>query len=194
MSSVTATLIGLIAFPSTTLAPSAHTCGPLLSSSFPFGGVFGSLSSSRSPIVGFVVSFALPFVTVTFTSFVIVSSVGLPSLSGAPVPVDLIVTLIVTSLLVSPSPNSTFGVPVRFPFASTLSPSFVSDVIVVFGLFGVTTLVSAGTSFPFSTDVDVTLASSSSLPFGFVSLSSVMPSLSSSGSVVSGIPSPSVSL
>ena len=69
--SVTTTLIGVISFPSTTLAPSAHTCAPLLFSSFSVGGVSGSLSSFKSPIVGFVVSVpGVVSVTVTgiFTS------------------------------------------------------------------------------------------------------------------------------
>ena len=59
----------MISFPSVTLAPLAHTCGPLLfSSSFGATGVVGSSSSSKSPISGFVVSFpGVVSVTVTGT-------------------------------------------------------------------------------------------------------------------------------
>ena len=49
----------MISFPSVTLAPLAHTCGPLLfSSSFGATGVSGLSSSSKSPISGFAVSFS----------------------------------------------------------------------------------------------------------------------------------------
>ena len=82
VSSVTTTLIGSIFCPSTTLAPFAHTCAPLLSSSFCFGGVFGSLSSFKSPIVGFVVSVAGAF------AFAVVVIVALSAVIGVPAGVD----------------------------------------------------------------------------------------------------------
>ena len=47
----------MISCPSVTLAPFAHTCGPLFSvSSSGATGVSGLSSSSKSPISGFVVS------------------------------------------------------------------------------------------------------------------------------------------
>ena len=134
------------------------------------------------------------FVTVTTTFLVIVSSVGFPSAPGFPVPFDVIVTGIVTFLLVSPSPNVTSGFPTRLPSLSTLNPFVGVDVIVVFGLFGVTTFVLSATFSPFLTDGFLTSASRASYTFLFLSWLSGMPSLSSSGSVVSGMPSPSVSL
>ena len=59
----------MIFCPSVTLAPLAHTCGPLLfSSSFGATGVSGLSSSSRSPISGFVVSLFLVTVIFAVTS------------------------------------------------------------------------------------------------------------------------------
>ena len=93
---------------------------------------------------------------------------------------------------------STFGVPTRFPPLSTVKPFTGSSVVIVVpGLFGVITLVPAGTGFfsgtVFSTVVPVNLSTT----FGFVpffsSSVSGIPSLSSSESSLSGIPSPSVS-
>ena len=139
-------------------------------------------------------SVGVSFVTVTTTFLVIVSSVGFPSASGLPVPVDVIVTGIVISLLVSSSPNVTSGVPTRFPFASTLSPFVGVDVIVVPVLFGVTTFVLSATFSPFLTVGFLISASKASCVVGFLSSSFGIPSPSLSGSVVSGFPSPSVSL
>ena len=93
---------------------------------------------------------------------------------------------------------STSGVPFRFPPLSTVKPfTGLSVVIVVPGLFGVITLVFAGTSFfsgtVFSVTVPVKLSATfGSVPF-LISSSSGIPSLSSSESLTSGIPSPSVS-
>ena len=139
-------------------------------------------------------SFGVSFVTVTTTFFVIVSSVGFPSAPGLPVPFDVIVTGIVTSLLVSPVPNVTSGVPTRFPFSSTLKPFVDVDVIVAPVLFGVTTFVLSATFSPFLTVGFLISASKASNVFGFLSWSFGIPSPSLSGSVVSGVPSPSVSL
>ena len=93
---------------------------------------------------------------------------------------------------------STSGVPFRFPPLSTVKPfTGLSVVIVVPGLFGVITLVFAGTGFfsgtVFSVTVPVKLSATfGSVPF-LISSSSGIPSLSSSESSLSGIPSPSVS-
>ena len=88
----------------------------------------------------------------------------------------------------------TFGVPTRFPSLSTVN-SFtgVSTVIVVPGLFGVTTLVFAGTGVFSFTVFPVVSPVNPSTTFGFLSSVSGIPSLSSSVSTLSGIPSPSVS-
>ena len=89
---------------------------------------------------------------------------------------------------------STVGVPTRFPPLSTVKPfTGLSVVIVVPGLFGVTTLVFAGTGVFSGTVFSVTVPVNLSATFGFASSVSGIPSLSSSGSVTSGIPSPSVS-
>ena len=89
---------------------------------------------------------------------------------------------------------STFGVPTRFPPLSTVKPfTGLSTVIVVPGLFGVTTLVFARTGVFSGTVLPVTVPVNLSATFGFASSVSGIPSLSSSGSVTSGIPSPSVS-
>ena len=89
---------------------------------------------------------------------------------------------------------STVGVPTRFPPLSTVKPfTGLSVVIVVPGLFGVITLVFAGTGVFSGTVFSVTVPVNLSATFGFASSVSGIPSLSSSGSVTSGIPSPSVS-
>ena len=89
---------------------------------------------------------------------------------------------------------STVGVPTRFPPLSTVKPfTGLSVVIVVPGLFGVITLVFAGTGVFSGTVVSVTLPVKLSATFGFASSVSGIPSLSSSESLTSGIPSPSVS-
>ena len=88
----------------------------------------------------------------------------------------------------------TVGVPTRFPPLSTVKPfTGLSTVIVVPGLFGVTTLVFAGTGVFSGTVFPVTVPVNLSATFGFASSLSGIPSLSSSGSVTSGVPSPSVS-
>ena len=93
---------------------------------------------------------------------------------------------------------STVGVPTRFPPLSTVKPfTGLSVVIVVPGLFGVITLVFAGTGVFSGTVFPVTVpvnpfATFGSVPF-LISSSSGIPSLSSSESSLSGIPSPSVS-
>ena len=89
---------------------------------------------------------------------------------------------------------STVGVPTRFPPLSTVKPfTGPSTVIVVPGLFGVTTLVFAGTGAFSGTVFPVTVPVNLSATFGFLSCVSGIPSLSSSESSLSGIPSPSVS-
>ena len=92
----------------------------------------------------------------------------------------------------------TVGFPFKLPSPSTVKPfTGLSTVIVVPGLFGVTTLVFAGTSvfsgtvFPVTVPVNLS-ATFGSVPF-LISSSSGIPSLSSSESFLSGIPSPSVS-
>ena len=65
--------------------------------------------------------------------------------------------------------------------------------MVVPGLFGVTTLVLAGTGVFSFTVFSVFSPVNLSATFGFASSLSGIPSLSSSGSVTSGMPSPSVS-
>ena len=106
----------------------------------------------------------------------------------------------------SPSPQeSTFGFPVKLPSLATVNPFIAVGVsIVEFSLFGFTTSgiltsVFSVTVDGFTTPVrpyDVLFPGLSgvfgSVPF-FFSSSSVIPSLSSSVSVTSGVPSPSVS-
>ena len=100
---------------------------------------------------------------------------------------------------------STFGVPVKLPLFSTVNPFTEAGVAIVEpSLFGVTTPGSVTCLFSITVDgfttpvrpYDVGFPGVSgifgSVPF-FFSSSSVIPSLSSSGSVVSGFPSPSVS-
>ena len=90
---------------------------------------------------------------------------------------------------------STVGVPVKFPSLSTDNPFIgFSVVIVVPGLFGVTTETGVIASFSLTGAGGVTFPVNSSATFGFLSCSSGIPSLSSSLSVMSGSPSPSVSL
>ena len=89
---------------------------------------------------------------------------------------------------------STSGVPTRFPPLSTVKPfTGLSVVIVVPGLLGVITLVFAGTGVFSGTVFSVTVPVNLSATFGFASSVSGIPSLSSSGSLTSGVPSPSVS-
>ena len=66
-------------------------------------------------------------------------------------------------------------------------------MIVEPGLFGVTTFVGGTGAFSFTFPGSVTVPVNLSATFGFASSLSGIPSLSSSGSVTSGIPSPSVS-
>ena len=88
----------------------------------------------------------------------------------------------------------TLGVPTRFPPLSTVKPfTGLSTVIVVSGLFGVITLVFAGTGVFSFTVFPVVSPVNLSGTFGFASCTSEIPSLSSSESTLSGIPSPSVS-
>ena len=115
-------------------------------------------------------------------------------------------TGIVISRSSSPSPHlPTVGLPVNLPLLSTLNPFTGSGVsIVEFSLFGFTTSGILTSLFSITVDgfttpvrpYDVGFPGVSgifgSVPF-FFSSSSVIPSLSSSGSVVSGFPSPSVS-
>ena len=90
--------------------------------------------------------------------------------------------------------SSTVGVPTRFPPLSTVKPfTGPSTEIVVPGLFGVTTLVFAGTGVFSFTVFPVVSPVNLSATFGFASSLSGIPSLSSSVSTLSGIPSPSVS-
>ena len=115
-------------------------------------------------------------------------------------------TGIVISRSSSPSPHlPTVGLPVNLPLLSTLNPFTGSGVsIVEFSLFGFTTPGISTSLFSITVDgfaspvrpYDVLFPGVSgvfgSVPF-FFSSSSETPSLSSSGSVVSGFPSPSVS-
>ena len=115
-------------------------------------------------------------------------------------------TGIVISRSSSPSPQeSTFGVPVKLPSLPTVNPFIAVGVSIVAPvLFGVTTPGSVTFLFSITVDgfttpvrpYDVGLSGLSkifgSVPF-FFSSSSVIPSPSSSGSVVSGFPSSSVS-
>ena len=115
-------------------------------------------------------------------------------------------TGIVISRSSSPSPHlPTVGLPVNLPLLSTLKPFTGSGVsIVEFSLFGFTTSGILTSLFSITVDglttpvrpYDVGFSGVSgvfgSVPF-FFSSSSVIPSPSSSGSVVSGSPSPSVS-
>ena len=128
-------------------------------------GVSGLSSSSKSPISGFVVS-SPGVVSVTVTGTVTSTSSPFGSVT-------------VTTASVSPAFDTSGSV-----FTTTFDPS---GRLVIFSLYCSTVgCVPTGVStFP------STLASHA---FGFSSLSSLIPSLSSSGSVVSGIPSPSVSL
>ena len=88
----------------------------------------------------------------------------------------------------------TVGVPVKLPSPSTVKPfTGLSTVIVVPGLFGVITLVFAGTGVFSVTVFPSTFPVNPSATFGFLSSVSGIPSLSSSESSLSGIPSPSVS-
>ena len=88
----------------------------------------------------------------------------------------------------------TVGVPVKLPSPSTVKPlTGVSVVMVVPGLFGVTTLVLAGTGVFSFTVFSVFSPVNLSATFGFASSVSGIPSLSSSESTLSGMPSPSVS-
>ena len=141
-----------------------------------------SLSSSGSTLSGIPSpSVSLSIFTGTFTT---VSSVPRFSLTG-----------ISTIRSSSFGPQSvTLGVPTRFPPLSTVKPfTGPSTEIVVPGLFGVTTLVFAGTGVFSFTVFPVVSPVNPSATFGFASSLSGIPSLSSSGSVTSGIPSPSVS-
>ena len=115
-------------------------------------------------------------------------------------------TGIVISRSSSPSPQeSTFGVPVKLPSLSTVNPFLAVGVsIVEFSLFGFTTSGILTSLFSITVDgftapvrpYDVLFPGLSgifgSVPF-FFSSSSETPSPSSSGSVVSGFPSSSVS-
>ena len=96
---------------------------------------------------------------------------------------------------------STVGVPSKLPSLLTFNPFTVpfgaSVVIVEFGIFGVTTFVGVTGFFSLTFSGFVTVAVRLSGTFGFVPLlfstSSGIPSLSSSVSKTSGVPSPSVS-
>ena len=107
----------------------------------------------------------------------------------------LTLTGIVTLRSSSFGPQSvTVGVPVKLPSPSTVKPfTGVSVVIVEPGLFGVTTFVGGTGAFSFTFPGSVTVPVNLSATFGFASSLSGIPSLSSSGSVTSGMPSPSVS-
>ena len=146
---------------------------PSLSSSESFLSGIPSPSVSRSIVIGtLTTTSSVPFFSLTGISTVRSSSFGFQSVTS--------------------------GVPFRFPSLSTVKPfTGLSTVIVVSGLFGVTTLVFAGTSafsgtvFPVTVPVNLS-ATFGSVPF-LISSSSGIPSLSSSESSLSGIPSPSVS-
>ena len=146
---------------------------PSLSSSESFLSGIPSPSVSRSIVIGtLTTTSSVPFFSLTGISTVRSSSFGFQSVTS--------------------------GVPFRFPSLSTVKPfTGLSTVIVVSGLFGVTTLVFAGTSafsgtvFPVTVPVNP-FATFGSVPF-LISSSSGIPSLSSSESFLSGIPSPSVS-
>ena len=115
-------------------------------------------------------------------------------------------TGIVISRSSSPSPHlPTVGLPVNLPLLSTLNPFTGSGVsIVEFSLFGFTTPGISTSLFSITVDgfttpvrpYDVGLSNESfffgSVPFFFSSVSGIL-SLSSSVSVSSGVPSPSVS-
>ena len=75
-----------------------------------------------------------------------------------------------------------------------LTGSGFSCVIFEPGLFDVTTVTGVMAAFSLTGSGGFTVPISLSATFGFLSCSSGTPSLSSSGSVVSGSPSPSVSL
>ena len=141
-----------------------------------------SLSSSESTLSGVPSpSVSRSIVTGTLTT---TSSVPFFSLTG-----------ISTVRSSSFGPQSvTVGVPTRFPPLSTVKPfTGLSTVIVVPGLFGVITLVFAGTGVFSFTVFPVVSPVNPSATFGFLSSVSGIPSLSSSESSLSGIPSPSVS-
>ena len=89
------------------------------------------------------------------------------------------------------------GFPVTFPSLFTVNPFTVGAVIVLFGLFGVTTTSLVYSAFSFASAGVPTVKSKAVTTFGSVpflfSSSSEIPSLSSSKSSTSGVPSPSVS-
>ena len=92
---------------------------------------------------------------------------------------------------------STVGVPVNSPLSLTDRPftgSGFSCVIFESGLFDVTTVTGVISAFSLTGSGGFTVPISLSATFGLLSCSSGIPSLSSSGSVLSGSPSPSVSL
>ncbi|WP_195847568.1 hypothetical protein, partial [Streptococcus uberis] len=88
--------------------------------------------------------------------------------------------------------SSTVGVPTSLPFSSTLKPFVGVKLITASDVFVTTTFVSAGTAWPSGTFTGVAVAVKSVKAFGFSSLPSSTPSLSSSWSSLSMMPSPSV--
>ncbi|KXT93481.1 hypothetical protein SMIDD26_00856 [Streptococcus mitis] len=181
--------------------------------SFTFSGFVTTTSKSFSAF-GFV-----PFLSSTVSGIPSLSS-SKSSISGVPSPsvsrwivtgtftvvsFPLFVTLTGIKILRSSSSVfqlSTVGVPSRFPSLLTFKPftvpSGLSVIIVEFGIFGVTTVVGVTGLFSLTFSGFATIAVRLSGTFGFVlflfSTSSGIPSLSSSESKTSGVPSPSVSL
>ena len=180
--------------------------------SFTFSGFVTTTSKS------FAAFGSVPFLSSTVSGIPSLSSSvssisGIPSLSVSRwivtgtftvISFPLFVTL--TGIKILRSSSSFFqlftvGVPSKLPslltFKPFTDPSGASVIIVEFGIFGVTTFVGVTGCFSLTLAGEATVAVRLSGTFGFVPLlfstSSGIPSLSSSVSKTSGVPSPSVS-
>ena len=189
-----------------------------------FVGVTGVFSFTLSGFVtvtskSFAAFGSVPFCSSTVSGIPSLSS-SVSSTSGIPSPsvsrwivtgtftvVSLSPFLTLTGIKILRSSSSFFqlstvGVPSKLPSLLTFKPFTVpfgaSVVIVEFGIFGVTTFVGVTGFFSLTFSGLATVAVRLSGTFGFVlflfSTSSGIPSLSSSESKTSGVPSPSVSL